>query len=82
MIAVLLVLFIVSLPVLLIVAIAGAPVILAIILAVAAGAIVFFVANAVLGLGAFGLRRYEMAKSRISGPRAHDKVTKVSSATK
>lgn len=68
MIAVLLVLFIVSLPILLIVAIAGAPVILAIFLAVAAGAIVFFVANAVLGLGAFGLRRYEKAKSRISGP--------------
>jgi hypothetical protein len=67
LIAVLLVLVVVSLPILLIVAIAGAPVILAIILALAAGGIVFFVANTVLGLGAFGLKRYEKAKSRISG---------------
>ncbi|MGO9792361.1 MAG: hypothetical protein ACLP8S_23495 [Solirubrobacteraceae bacterium] len=67
LVAAFLVLFIVSLPVLLIVAIAGAPVILAVILAVGSGLIVFFVANAVLGLGAFGLRRYEKAKARISG---------------
>ncbi|MGO9975027.1 MAG: hypothetical protein ACLP01_19940 [Solirubrobacteraceae bacterium] len=68
MIAALLVLFIVSLPVLVIVAIAGAPVILGIIFALAAGAIVFFVANAVLGLGALGLRGYEKTKSHIERP--------------
>ncbi len=60
-------LFIASIPLLLIVVIAGAPVFLGLLLAVAAFAVVFTVANVVLGIGALGLRQYEKSKSRLPG---------------
>ena len=60
-------LLIASIPLLLIVAIAGAPVILGLLLAGAAFAVVFAVANVVLGIGALGLRQYEKSKSRMPG---------------
>lgn len=60
-------LFIASIPLLLIVVIAGAPVFLGLLLAVAAFAVVFTVANVVLGIGVLGLRQYEKSKSRLPG---------------
>ncbi len=52
-----------AIPVALIVAVALGPVIVTVLFALATGAIVWVVANIILGIGAFGLNRYEHLRS-------------------